>query len=226
MENENEIVEEVVIVEAETATETAEPATKTIAVPQWLTKKSITIAVIVILVLAFAYFFKGAFVAATVNGQLISRMSVVHELEKTSGRTTLDAMINDRLIMLEAAKQNISVSDETINEEMTKLEQQLSEQGQNLDEVLAAQNVTRDDIRQRIVLQKELEQMLGDKLNVTDAEVDQYIKDNSITLPKGKEAETKAQIKEGVRANKLNEEAPGFIETLKTNAKINYFVKY
>ncbi len=225
MENENEIVEEVVIVEAETIATTPE-VVKTIAVPHWVNKKNIIIAVIVLLVLALIYFFKGSLVAATVNGQFISRMSVVHELEKTSGRATLDAMINDRLIMLEAAKQNISVSDETVNEEMAKLEQQLLDQGQNLDEVLASQGVNRDDIKQRIVLQKELEQMLGDKLNVSDEEVEQYIKDNAITLPKDKEAESKDQIKEGIRANKLNEEAQGFIETLKTNAKINYFVKY
>ncbi len=225
MENENEIVEEVVIVEAETIAATPEVA-KTITLPHWVNKKNIVIAVIVIIVLALAYSFKGALVAATVNGQFISRMSVVHELEKTSGRATLDAMINDRLIMLEAAKQNISVSDETVNEEMAKLEKQLLDQGQNLDEVLATQGVNRDDIKKRIILQKELEQMLGDKLNVSDEEVEQYIKDNAITLPKDKEAETKDQIKEGIRANKLNEEAQGFIETLKTNAKINYFVKY
>lgn len=221
MENENEIVEEVVIVEAET-----QEAPKTITVPHWVNKKNIIIAVIVLFVLAFAYFFKGALVAATVNGQFISRMSVVHELEKTSGRATLDALINDRLIMLEAAKQNISVSDETVNEEMAKLEKQLLDQGQNLDEVLETQGINRDDIKKRIILQKELEQMLADKLNVSDEEVEQYIKDNAITLPKDKEAESKEQIKEGIRANKLNEEAQGFIETLRTNAKINYFVKY
>ncbi len=42
--------------------------------------------------------FKGQFIAATVNGSSISRWSLIQELEKQSGKSTLDTMITKKLI--------------------------------------------------------------------------------------------------------------------------------
>lgn len=193
---------------------------------KFFTLKKIIIILIVIIVLGLVYYFKGLFIAATVNNSVISRFAVISELEKGSGKAALDSMISERLIELEAAKKNITISNEEINAEFEKISKQLEEQGLTLEAALAEQGLTKADISKRMMVQKKLEKMLADKVNVTDQEIDQYIKDNGITLPKDKEAEAKDSIREQIKSNKLNEEARKFIDDLKANAKINRWVNY
>jgi len=138
----------------------------------------------------------------------------------------LENIIRERLINMEAAKQNVVISQEEIDAEFARIEENLTAQGTTLDEALAAQKLTRADITEKIVTQKKLEKMLGDKLNVTDEEVEAYIKDNGVTIEAGKEAESKAAIKENLKNQKFNEEANIFVEDLVTKSNIKYFVEY
>lgn len=191
-----------------------------------LTVKRIVIAVIIIIVLVGAYYAKSLVVAATVNGSIISRLEVVQSLEKQDGKAALTSMINERLINMEAANRKITVTDDEVNVELTKIETQLTAQGTTLDAALAEQSLTRDDISKRIKTQKELEKMLADKIAVTDAEVQKYITDNKVTLTKGKEAEEKTSISDQLKSTKLNTEAQAFVTDLNTKATIKHFVNY
>ena len=47
-----------------------------------------------------------------------------------------------------------------------------------------------------------------------------------VALPKGKETETKEQIKERLKSAKLDQEARGWIDAIRRDASIKYFVKY
>ncbi len=58
----------------------------------------------VIIAAALLYYFRSAFVAATVNGQPISRLSLVRELEKQGGKQAMDSLITKTLIDQEAKK--------------------------------------------------------------------------------------------------------------------------
>ncbi len=192
--------------------------------PKQLKYGAIVLAVLA--VLALAYYFKGLIVAATINGVPVSRFAVLSELERTGGGGMLENIIRERLINMEAAKQNVVISQEEIDAEFARIEENLTAQGTTLDEALAAQKLTRADITEKIVTQKKLEKMLGDKLNVTDEEVEAYIKDNGVTIEAGKEAESKAAIKENLKNQKFNEEANIFVEDLVTKSNIKYFVEY
>jgi hypothetical protein len=86
--------------------------------------------------------------------------------------------------------------------------------------------MTIEDLKKQIVLQSQMERLVADKITVTDQEVAQYIADNAIDLPVGEEEATTAQIKDGLRNQKLNTEGSLLIATLKDQAKINYFVNY
>jgi len=188
--------------------------------------KAVVIGLIVLAVLALAYYYKGLLVAATVNGVPVSRFAVLSELERANGAEMLDSIIREKLINMEAEKQNVTVSDEEVATEFSRIEENLTAQGTTLDEALAAQNLTRAGVTEKIITQKKLEKMLGDKTNVTDEEVEKYIKDNGVTLTKGKEAESKASIKENLKAQKFNTEANTFVEDLVAKAKIKHWVGY
>jgi len=203
-----------------------EPLKKTVKKAIKIPIKTVIIIAVVIAVGVSGYIFKGLFIAATVNGSPISRLGIIQKLEKTSGKSLLDSLITEKLIQNEAKAKGISISDEEVNEEIKKVQTQIETQGGTLEEALTGQGMSMEDFRARIILQKDLDKMLGDKINISDEEAEQYIKDNEITLPKGQEAETKSQIKESLIGQKLNTEAPLLIDTLKSKAKIQYFVKY
>jgi hypothetical protein len=60
--------------------------------------RTIIVLIIIIALLALAYIFKGLLVVATVNGSPIGRLGVIEKLEKASGKTLLDSMIEQKLI--------------------------------------------------------------------------------------------------------------------------------
>lgn len=196
-------------------------------------KKSIKIsmktAIIIVVIIALgvlAYVYKGLFIAATVNGSPIGRLTIIQKLEKASGKSLLDSLITEKLIQDEASAKKIVVSNEEISGEIKKIEDQVTAQGGTLDAALAAQGMSMDDLKKRIILQKEMEKLLADKINVTDQEVAQYIKDNQVSVPKGQEATINDQIKSELSSQKLNNEAQSLITDLKSKAKIQYFVNY
>ncbi|PIQ06501.1 MAG: hypothetical protein COW72_01895 [Candidatus Nealsonbacteria bacterium CG18_big_fil_WC_8_21_14_2_50_37_10] len=192
-------------------------------------KISIKTAIIIVVIIALgvlAYIYKGLFIAATVNGSPISRLAIIQELEKASGKNLLDSLIIEKLVQNEANAKKITVSNDEINGEIKKIEDRIVAQGSTLDAALAAQGMTMEDLKKQIILQKEVEKLVADKINVMDEEVTQYIKDNAISIPEGQEATTTAQIKDELRNQKLNKEAAALITTLKSQAKIRYFVNY
>jgi len=192
-------------------------------------KISIKTAIIIVVIIALgvlAYFYKGLFIAATINGSPISRLTIIQKLEKASGKKLLDSLITEKLVQNEANAKKIVVSNDEINGEIKKIEDQIIAQSSTLDAALAAQGMTMEDLKKQIILQKEVEKLVADKINVTDEEVAQYIKDNQVSIPKGQEAATNDQIKNELRNQKLNKEAVALITTLKSQAKIRYFVNY
>lgn len=188
--------------------------------------KIIIVAVVIIALVILAYIYKGLLIAAMVDGSPISRLAIIQKLEQDSGKDLLDSLITEKLVQNEAVAKKIVISNDQVNEEIKKIEAQITAQAGTLEAALASQNMTLDDLKKRILFQKEMEVMLADKVNVTDEEATQYIIDNKISVPKGQEAITNSQIKTELRNQKLNKEAPALITALKTKAKIQYFVNY
>jgi len=192
-------------------------------------KINIKTAIIIVVIIALGvlvYFYKGLFIAATVNGSPISRLAIIQKLEKASGKNLLDSLITEKLIQDEANAKKIVVSNDEINAEIKKVQDQITAQGGTLDAALSAQGMSMDDLKTRIILQKEVGELVADKINVTDEEVAQYIKDNKISIPEGQEAATNDQVKNELRNQKLDTEAQVLISDLKAKAKIRYFVNY
>jgi len=180
----------------------------------------------IIIVLALLFVCKGLFIAAMINGSPVSRFSVIRELERNSGKEALESIIVERLINKEAAKKGINITDEEINAEINKAEEQIKSQGGTLEQVLASQGMSLELLKRQIVIQRELEALLSDKVQVTQDEVDNFITENKIKVPKGEEDNYNAQITEEIRQQKLSMESRAFIESLKSGKTIRYFVDY
>lgn len=192
-----------------------------------LKQPRIFIPLIIIALIIAGFLLKGLFIAALVNGQPISRLSIIAELEKQSGKQALSALISQTLIFQEAKKKNVQVTEKEINDSVKQIEDSLKKQGQNLDAALTAQGMTRQDFLMQLKLRGLVEKLLADRIKVTDKEVTDYIEKNKETLPTDlKEDEIKKGVKEQLKQQKLASESQKWIEGLNKNAKINYFVNY
>ncbi|MEK7635201.1 MAG: hypothetical protein AAB446_02100 [Patescibacteria group bacterium] len=185
----------------------------------------IAISIAVVIFLASLQYSKGLLVAATVNGSPISRWAVIGNLEKQAGKQALDSLITEKLI--ESKLGEISVSKEEIDGEIKKIEQQVTSQGATMDAALKQQGMTMEQLQDQITMRKKLEKLLADKAQISDEEVNTYIKDNKVTPKNGEKPEDfKVQVKLELQQQKYDQVAGQWMSDLKTNAKINYYVKY
>lgn len=187
----------------------------------------IAIGVAIILIVVALFFAKGIFVAATVNGSPISRLSVIQELEKQGGKQTLESLIDKKLIETELNKQKVSVTKEEVDAEIEKIKTQVTAQGGTLEVALAQQGMTEEKLREQIMIQKKLEKLLADKVTVTEADIDTYIKDSKVTPPKDLKMEDfRKQISDQLKQQKFQQEAQKWVSDLTASAKIKYYVNY
>ena len=191
-----------------------------------LNNKTIIISLVIIIVFALIYIFKGVFIAALVNGTPISRLSIVNELEKTQGEQVLEAHINDLLILQEAEAQGVTVTQEEIDARITQLETDLEAQG-GLDAILEREGLTREELKETLRTDILIERLLSDQVSITEEEIDTYIEENQDFIPEGLEGEElRETVRSQLRQQKLSTQYQTFISNLRANASINYFVEY
>ncbi len=187
--------------------------------------KNLAIAGILIVVIAIFGLLKNQFIAATVNGKPITRAELIQELERKQGKAALDSMITEKLILEEAAKKKVEISDQDIDQELKNIEKSVTEQGQNLDQLLLAQNLTHDELKKQVRIQLLLKKMVG-KVEVTEKEVNGYIEKNKDSIPQdAKMEDITKQVKEQLSQQKLNDKIQELIQKLQNGAKIEYLLK-
>lgn len=182
-------------------------------------------AVVVLAVLVYVY--KGLFVAAVVNGQPISRLEVVGQLEKQNGKQALSNLVIQVLVMQEAQKRNISVSQSDVDGEIKKIDDQLKGQGVTLQDALAARGMTQKDLTDQIKLQKLLDKMVGATVKVTDDDIQAYIDKNQDSLPQDvSDEDLRKQVRTQLEQQQLQDKTQTFVADLQKKAKVTYFVGY
>ncbi len=189
--------------------------------------KDLLIPAAIIVVALLLFLLRGQLVVATVNGRQISRLNLIRELEKKDGKTVLESLITEQLILQEAEKRKITLSDAQVNKEISTIEKSVAKQGQNLDLLLTQQGMTRSDLLKQVKIQLLLKKMVGQNIIVTDKEINDYIDKNKASLPSGTDPATlKPQIKTQLEQQKANEKIQKLISDLQSKAKIQYLLKF
>lgn len=190
-------------------------------------KRSLVLAIVVIVVAVAIFLGKGLFMAALVNGQPVSRIAIIKDLEKQSGKAALDAVVTRMLVFQEADKKNITVTDKEVDNEISNIQKQFEAQGQNLDSLLATQGLTKDKFRDEVKVQLLVTKILGKDVKVTDKEFNDFLAKNKDLVANEKDQNAaKASLRQQMEQQKLAQKYQEWIATVKKNAKINYFVNY
>lgn len=190
-------------------------------------KTMAVIIVFILLVFLIAYLSKGLFVAASVNGEAISRIAVIKVLEKQSGAMALENMITKELILQEAERRNIEVTEKDLENEIKSISDNLKTQGTTLEAAMEAQGMTREDLNDELRVQIALRRMVENEVKVTDKEIAEFIIANDSQFAEGTTDEQKkklarAQLQQEKSAQKTQE----LLANLQKKAKILRYAGY
>lgn len=162
--------------------------------------------------------------AATVNGVPISRAELNSKLIERFGDQTLEALIGERLISQEAAKQNISATKEELTAKITEIEKTLAG-SMSLDESLKMQGISRAEFETQMRMQLLIEKLLADQATSSASEVAEYITTNKASLMATTAAEQQLEAEREIRNNKMASAFSEWFTKLKEQAKIERFLQ-
>lgn len=160
---------------------------------------------------------------ATVNGTPISRLSYIRAMEQQGGNQVLSVMIDETLILNEGNKNGVKIDQKTIDEEITKIEDQLKTQNQTLDAALLAYDMTKADLEKQLRIKKIESILSAPKTEITQAQIDEFLKINKSLLPTGKtKVELQTLAKDQLTIEASQSAATSWLDGLRQSAKIVY----
>lgn len=133
------------------------------------------------LLLIFATAFTRTETAASINGEKITKEELDSKLTEMYGAETLDSLVTNKVIEMEAAKEKVKVTGNEIDEELAKLEESYG--GEEAFEAALEQNqVTMDRIREDIEIYLLAEKMIGASIDVSEEEMKTYFEENKASF--------------------------------------------
>jgi len=177
--------------------------------------------VVVLAIITGAYLKYG--IVARVNGVAITRIDYIKAMERLGGKQTLETMIDDTLILNEGESKGVKIDQKMIDEEIAKIEERLKVQNQTLDTALAAASMTKADLIKQIKMKKIQDILSAPKSEITQAQIDEFLKTNKSMLPVGKSKEELATLaKQQLTAEASQSAASEWLNKIRESAKIDY----
>lgn len=177
---------------------------------------------IILGLILLATYKKSWFIATMVNGSPITNLELQMRLNEQFRTQTLNQLINEKIILGEAAKNNASVSKAEVDKKIQEVETSLGGT-QSLDSILASQGQTRESIKQQIKLQLAIEKLYLKESTISAQEVDKFLETSRDQL---KATDSASQIKEAenlLKQQKLSQIFSEKFQALRQQAKIQIF---
>lgn len=178
-----------------------------------------------LLIILALIFFRRQIVVATVNGKPIFWYKYIQVLEKQGGKEILDQLVLEKLIVDEAAKQNLVVANEVVEDELNKIKTNLEAQNMTIDEALGQQGMTLAELQKQIQMRQLVTQLASKDITVSDQEIADYLEENKDSMPTGKDKPENLNelVKEQLLKNKQQEAVQKFLDNLKSQATVQYW---
>ncbi|GKU84685.1 peptidylprolyl isomerase [Niallia sp. NCCP-28] len=174
--------------------------------------------------------------AATVDGEKISKSELNKALNTQYGSTILDSLIADKIVDLEADKENIKVTDKEKKAEMDKLIESYGGE-ETFNSALETNNASKADIEEQMVRYLKIKKLLEPSIKITDDEIQAYFKENKANYDQAEQVEAshilvedektakevKKKLDEGGDFAKLAKEYSTDTATKENGGELGYF---
>lgn len=170
--------------------------------------KMITAAVVVLLglTLLFTMAFSKKDTAASINGEEISKEELYSKLTDLYGKDTLDSLVTNKMIEMEAKKEKVKVTGTEIDEELTKLQESYGGE-EAFTSALEQNNVSMDKIREDIEFYLLAEKLIEPDIAITDEEMKTYFEENKDSFDEKEQVKAShILVEDEATAKKVKEE--------------------
>lgn len=183
------------------------------------------IILVAVLLLALLFWkFKGYFIAATVNGQPISRFELNDQLVRRFGQQILDNIVGERLILAAVRQKGIFITDSEIDSKVKQIEDKLKGKA-TLSEALTTQGLTMPMFRRQLEIQTSVEKLFDKEASVSSQDIDDYYSKNTSLYKNATDtASVKEEIKSLLKQQKTNDLFEKWFSEMRKNAKIVKFL--
>ena len=166
---------------------------------------------------------KGVFLAGSVNGGLITKAELNSRLNSQFGKQMLEVLIGEKLIMNEAAKQNVTVTVSEIDAKIKEFETTLGP-NTTLDQMLEQRGMTKADLVNQVKLQLTIDKMFGKDVSVSAQEIADYLKTNAAYITSSDSAQRDTQAQQQVKSTKIEQKFTEWFTKVRDEAKILRFL--
>ncbi len=184
--------------------------------------KNVIFILLIAIVLALAVYKKDWFIAAMVNGQPVSNIELQARLNGQFKTQTLNQMINEKIILDEANKNNAVPTDSEIEKRITEIETSVGgvEAFNNL---VTQQGQNRESVKQQLRIQLSIEKLFSKDATISADEVNNFIETNKDAIRATDSASQAIEAENTLKQQKLSQIFQQKFQELRTAAKIQIF---
>ncbi len=184
--------------------------------------KKIYLILLIAGILLLGVYKKSWFVAATVNGSPITNLELLQKLNQQFRNQTLTQMINEKVILDEARKNNATPMQSEIDKKIAELETSVGGKD-TLDSLLAQQGQTRTSLRDQVRIQLAITKLYDSQATVSAEEVSKFLEQNKDQLKATDSASQEKEAMSTLKQQKLSQIFTQKFQELKTKANIKIF---
>ena len=173
-------------------------------------------------ILLLAFYKKEWFVAATINGVPVTNLELLSRMNQQFRTQTLNQMINEKIILGEAAKKQITVSSAEIDQKLQELEAQVGGP-EVFESLLSQQGQSRDSLKEQLRLQLVIEKLYENEATISAQEIDQFLETNSALLTSTDSAKQREEAEEAIKQQKLSQIFSEKFQMLRQSADIKIY---
>ncbi len=173
-------------------------------------------------ILLLAIFKKSWFIAAMVNGNPITNLELQTKLNQQFKTQTLNQIINEKIIMLEANKNGVFTTEGEVDQKIAELEKNVGGK-EVLDNLLSQQGQTRSSLRNQIKTQLIITKLYEKEATVSAEEVAKFIETNKNQLRATDSAALEIEATDSIKNQKLSQIFSQKFQELRQKAKIQIF---
>ncbi|MCQ6273965.1 peptidylprolyl isomerase [Bacillus sp. V3B] len=143
---------------------------------------------LIIVAIVFGTAFSKGEVVAIIDGESISKDDLYNVLVKQYGTETLSYLIDNKIVDIEADKQNIAISDKEIDEEMQVYMDSYGGE-ESFNSILEQSGVSKEDIETDIVNYLKIVKLLESDIEISDKEMETYFEENKESYNEAEQVE-------------------------------------
>lgn len=184
-------------------------------------KKSYLI-ILILGILLLTVYKKGWFIAAVVNGTPVTNLELQLKLNDQFKTQTLNQMINEKIILSEAAKNNAIPSQQEVDQKIADVEKSVGGKD-TLDSLLTQQGQTRSGLKDQIMVQLAITKLYDKEATVSAEEVSKFIESNKDQLRATDSAGVEKEAYNNLKQQKLSQIFSQKFQELRQKANIKIF---